>query len=202
MSQRKAKQARRQQEGGKPSPARRGGSRRWGRLPLLLGAGAALFAAAVGAGVVIAHGNNKPATVAKVPAGGPVSLAGVDPVTGNGVSLASYKGRPVVLNVWFSTCPGCNQEAPDLARFDQEHPRTLVGLDTGDTKSGARAFYQQYGWRHPSIFDPSGSLAQKFALVGFPTTIFLDRRHRIVGRIVGASDLAHFEAGLRRAQRS
>jgi thiol-disulfide isomerase/thioredoxin len=128
------------------------------------------------------------------------SIAGTDPITGRQVSLTQFNGKPVVLNVWASWCPGCNQEAADLARVAARHPEVLVlGVDMQDTTGGARAFYRKWRWRHPSIADPSGSVAAQLAVTGLPTTLFLDARHRLVGEIVGAGSLAAFEQGVRLA---
>jgi cytochrome c biogenesis protein CcmG/thiol:disulfide interchange protein DsbE len=105
-----------------------------------------------------------------------------------------------VVNIWASWCPGCNDEAADLRAFAAAHTEAqLLGVDTQDTKDSARAFYRRWRWAHPSVFDPHGELAAKLGLQGLPTTIFLDRRHRIVARVVGATDRAGFEAGLRKA---
>jgi len=129
-------------------------------------------------------------------------LSGTDPVTGKEVSLAAFAGRPVVINVWASWCSGCNEEAADLRAFAAAHPEAqLIGVDTQDAKGAARAFYRRWRWRHPSISDPHGELAAKLGLQGLPTTIFLDREHHIVARIVGATDRAGFENGLRQALR-
>ena len=72
----------------------------------------------------------------------------------------------------------------------------VVGVDFQDTLSGAREFYTRWGWRHPSIVDLSGTVTAQLGLVGLPTTIFLDSRHRVVARIIGAGTLADFERGL------
>src|SRR5207247_1450076 len=134
--------------------------------------------------------------------GGVPFVHGTDPITGKQVSLAQFAGRPVVLNVWASWCAGCNQEAADLARFAARHPGAQVlGVDVQDTTAGARAFYRKWRWRHPSISDPLGSLSHRLAVTGLPTTFFLNRRHRVVGKILGAGSLAEFEQGLRRALR-
>ena len=132
---------------------------------------------------------------------GPViRLAGTDPITGARVDLAAFAGKPVVVNVWASWCPGCNEEAADLAEFADAHPEAqVVGLDIRDRRDNARSFYRRWGWRHPSIFDPSGRLASRLALQGLPSTYVLDAEHRIASRIVGATDLAGFEEALRQA---
>lgn len=84
-------------------------------------------------------------------------LAGADPVTGKRVDIATDAGRPIVVNIWASWCPGCSQEARGLAAFARAHPEArLIGIDTQDSVGGARKFYAKYGLRHPSVFDPSG----------------------------------------------
>ena len=172
------------------------------RTLAFVGAAAAL-GAAVGAGVVFARGNSHPAKAAPsaTSAVGAVEVRGTDPVTGKRVDLASFSGKPVVINIWASWCPGCNQEAADLARFARAHQDAqVVGVDIEDTRGDARAFYRHWGWHHPSVFDPQGSIAARLGLQGLPTTIFLDARHRPVARIVGASNLTGFADGLRKAE--
>jgi thiol-disulfide isomerase/thioredoxin len=162
-------------------------------------AGLLALAAVLVVGVVAARdtGGARPVATGSGPR---VELAGTDPITGARVDLAQFAGKPVVVNVWASWCPGCNEEAADLAEFARNHPEAqVVGLDIRDTRDDARAFYRRWGWRHPSIFDPSGDLAQMLALQGLPSTFVLDREHRVVSRIVGATDLAGFEGALRQA---
>jgi thiol-disulfide isomerase/thioredoxin len=180
-----------------------GRSRPGGRKWLAIAAAVALVAAAVVVGAVLARGNG--ATVSSAPAGSrgtaAPSLSGTSPIDGRQVSLAAFAGKPVVINIWASWCPGCNEEAADLRRFAAAHPEAQVlGLDIQDTRGGARGFYRRWAWKHPSIFDPDGSIAARFGLQGLPTTLFLNKEHRIVGRIVGAGDLGRFNEGLRRAE--
>jgi thiol-disulfide isomerase/thioredoxin len=163
------------------------------------GAAVVVVAAALAVGVVAARdtGGARPVATGSGPR---VELAGTDPITGDRVDLAQFAGKPVVVNVWASWCAGCNEEAADLARLARAHPEAqVIGLDIRDTRDDARAFYRRWGWRHPSIFDPSGKLASRLGLQGLPSTFVLDSEHRIVSRIVGATDLAGFEEGLRQA---
>jgi thiol-disulfide isomerase/thioredoxin len=162
-------------------------------------AGLVVGGAVLVAGVVAARdtGGARPVATGSGPR---VELAGTDPITGARVDLAQFAGKPVVVNVWASWCPGCNDEAADLAEFARAHPEVqVVGLDTRDTRDDARAFYRRWRWRHPSIFDPSGELASRLALQGLPSTFVLDSEHRIVSRIVGATDRPGFEEALRQA---
>src|SRR5919108_3363374 len=82
-------------------------------------------------------------------AGKPLTgIEGRDPVTGKYVSLAQWKGRPVVINVWASWCYGCTKEAGDLRQFGRRHPGSLLGIDYDDSRAGARAFYRRYKLDH------------------------------------------------------
>src|ERR671934_2618880 len=194
MSQKKAKRARRQARAAEPGGhGRRSRLRRLG-VPVLV----VLVAAALIGGYFAARSNG-PAGATRVThqSDGALELAGTDPVTGRHVDLASYRGKPIVLNVWGSWCDGCNAEAADLARFARLHPEVqLIGVDTQDTSSGAKSFYHRWGWRHPSIADPHGEVAARLGLQGTPTTFFLNARHQIVTQIVGATNLAGFNQGL------
>jgi thiol-disulfide isomerase/thioredoxin len=142
----------------------------------------------------------QPVAVAPEPA---PDLLGEDPITGEEVALADFGGKPVVINVWASWCPGCIEEAVDLREFAADHPDVVVlGIDFQDTVQGARDFYRRWDWTHPSIFDSAGTQTAALGLFGMPTTFFLDREHRIAARVVGATDRAGFEHGLQLATRA
>jgi len=109
----------------------------------------------------------------------------------------------VFVNVWGSWCGGCIAEAPVLARFARAHRTQVVflGIDTIDSKSGARSFYRRYDLDYPSIWDPRGTLAGAWSR-GAPTTLVFDRRHRLVQRIEGTATAAQLAAALRQVTRA
>ncbi len=128
------------------------------------------------------------------------ALAGIDPVTGKKVSLAQWKGRPALVNLWGSWCLPCRDEARHLRAFLGRHPGSVLGIDVEDSKAGARGFQQRYRVHFPSIFDPGDVLVDRLKAPGTPTTYFLDRRHRIVATLYGAGTLALFERGWKLAR--
>ena len=154
VSQRRVKRERQQARAAGGSSGRSGATLRRAGVPALV----VVVAAALVGGYLAAR-NNGPAGVSRVThqSEGALELAGTDPVTGRTVDLASYRGTPLVLNVWGSWCPGCNAEAADLARFARSHPNVqVIGIDTQDTSSAAKSFYRKWGWQHPSIDRPQG----------------------------------------------
>lgn len=145
----------------------------------------ALAIPSLAAAGIFVPGKNKPAP----------TLAGVDPVTGKKVSLAQWKGKPLLVNLWGSWCHPCRDEAKELRAFLKRHPGTVLGIDVEDSKAGAKRFQQRYRVKFPSIFDPVDVLVMKLKAPGTPTTFFLDRQHRIVASLYGAGKLALFERG-------
>src|SRR5438045_8349546 len=145
---------------------------------------AALLPAVATAGIFV------PGHVRQAPA-----LAGLDPVTGKKVSLAQWKGKPLLVNLWGSWCHPCRDEAKELRAFLSRHPGSVLGIDVEDSKSGARGFQQRYRVRFPTIYDPADVMVNRLKAPGTPTTYFLDRRHRIVAALYGSGTLALFERG-------
>jgi thiol-disulfide isomerase/thioredoxin len=129
-------------------------------------------------------------------------IAGRDVFSGKRVALSQYRGKPVFVNVWGSWCEGCNAEARALAAFARAHERQVafIGIDTIDTRKGARAFYKRYDTDYPSIWDPRGLLSSRWAR-GVPSTLVFDRKHRLVQTIEGATSKAQLTAALRRVTR-
>jgi thiol-disulfide isomerase/thioredoxin len=130
------------------------------------------------------------------------AIAGRDVFTGKQLALEQFRGKPVFVNIWGSWCGGCNVEARTLARFERAHRRQVVflGVDTIDSKAGARAFYKRYDTDYPSIWDPRGMISGSWGR-GVPTTLVFDRRHVLVRTLEGATTKAALEAALRRATR-
>lgn len=129
-------------------------------------------------------------------------LAGRDPVTGRTVALSQYRGKPVFVNAWGSWCYGCRTEAPVLAAFARANARrvAVIGLDTSDSKAGARRFVARYRIPYPSIFDPRGVIAGWWVR-GVPSTLVFDARHRLVQRLEGTVTRPELDAALRRVLR-
>src|SRR5689334_7653266 len=102
-------------------------------------------------------------------------------LNGNRVSLSDYRGKPVMLNFWYATCPGCLVETPAMQRFyaaQQAAKKDLVmlGVDTIDDGPTAHQFTQQYGLTYQTLLDDHQKVSTLYNLRGTPTSYFIDRQ--------------------------
>jgi cytochrome c biogenesis protein CcmG, thiol:disulfide interchange protein DsbE len=105
------------------------------------------------------------------------------------VSLASYAGRPVIVNFFASWCTPCQRETPLLARFyASEHGRVLViGVDADDLTGAALRFVAKAGVSYPVGLDPFPSrVTTSYGVYALPQTFFLNASHHIVAKVMGA----------------
>jgi cytochrome c biogenesis protein CcmG, thiol:disulfide interchange protein DsbE len=110
------------------------------------------------------------------------------------LSLASLRGKAVVVNFWASWCEPCKDEAPMLqAAYERyrSHGLVVLGVDLEDFRSDARAFMRRYGVTYPVVHaKDKEALVGRYGVTGYPETFFVDRSGRLVGeRIAGAINL-------------
>ena len=104
------------------------------------------------------------------------------------VSLASLRGKTVVLNFFASWCAPCKREAPDLESLWRQYRSddvVVLGVDSGDTKGSAREFLSAHGVTYPIVYDPGETLTLgPYPVPGLPSTYVLNPQGRVVGNPV------------------
>lgn len=115
-------------------------------------------------------------------------------------TFAEYRGKPVVVNFFSSTCVPCQTEMPALEKVHKNlgDQVTFVGMDVQDTVDGGRAFVQTVGITWELGRDPTAAILQGVVGgVGLPTTIVLDRSGAIAFSHLGALNVDQLTGELR-----
>jgi cytochrome c biogenesis protein CcmG/thiol:disulfide interchange protein DsbE len=123
--------------------------------------------------------------------GQPAPAFSLAKLNGSGkISLASLRGKAVVLNFFASWCAPCKREAPALEKVWRDYRSrgvTVLGIDTNDQASQGRRFVSAHGVTYPTVGGAGYGMMGKYGLPGFPVTYVLNRQGRIVGgEILGA----------------
>lgn len=109
---------------------------------------------------------------------------------GKSLTLADFRGKVVVLNLWATWCTPCVAEMPMLDRLQQqlgdEGVEVLaLSVDRGGSKA-VEEFYQRTGVRHLGIYvDPSMRVTTDIRAPGLPTTLIIDPEGTELGRVIG-----------------
>lgn len=112
------------------------------------------------------------------------------------VSLAGYRGHPVLLNFWGVGCAYCAAELPDLQRFAATFTRAggvILGVNSwGEPRELIAGYARRYrvGW--PLLPDQPGNVASLYGVRGTPTNVFIDARGVIRAVTIGPLTLAQF----------
>jgi cytochrome c biogenesis protein CcmG, thiol:disulfide interchange protein DsbE len=97
-------------------------------------------------------------------------------------TLASYRGKVVILNFWASWCPPCQHEAPELERMQHElqrHDGTVLGVTYEDNTSDSLRFVHEHHLTYPNLRDVTGNFVRAYGTDQLPESFLVDRAGRI-----------------------
>ncbi len=104
------------------------------------------------------------------------------------LKLSDLKGKPVVVNFWFPSCPPCVAEMPDLQESFERHNGDvefvgvqLIGLDSA---VDGQAFVDQLGVTY-ALGPDEGIIIRDYKVRGFPTTVFVDSEQNVIREWTG-----------------
>lgn len=125
----------------------------------------------------------------EIPAGGQLRGVMLQGLNGPAVSLTTFRGRPLIINVWASWCVPCREEMASLERLawrDGGRAFAIIGISTDDDAQQALKFLHG---SHATISHFIDSDRQMETLLGasrIPLTVLIDDRGRVLARFYGA----------------
>ncbi len=92
-------------------------------------------------------------------------------------TLADFKGKIVLLNLWATWCVPCREEMPALDRVAASRPALVfLEIDLQENPEAVTAFFVRYGLTHlQPVLDPQGKTTTRYGVLSLPTTFFVDR---------------------------
>jgi peroxiredoxin len=108
-------------------------------------------------------------------------------VEGQEVSTQSLLNKPLIINVWYSTCEPCRRELPALANADTQYRDRVrfVGVNIKDSATVAKEFASQYGVEFELLLDKNGLFISQLGIATAPVTLAIDPQGLIVGQKAG-----------------
>lgn len=132
--------------------------------------------------------------------GSAAPATGFEDPEGEPASLADFRGRPVLLNLWATWCAPCVAEMPTLDRLAAREADRLHVLTISQDLDGRKkveAFFAKQGYRNLETWlDPQMALMTALKADTLPTTILYDANGRELWRVIGMEDWESGRAAL------
>ena len=135
----------------------------------------------------------RPFSFALLPAPQALSVLHFTDGEGRAMTLADFKGRFVLLNIWATWCVPCRTEMPTLDRLQAKLGGAdfeVVALSIDQQGLPAvRSFFEEIKIKTLGIYvDQSGKAAPDLNAFGLPTTLLIDRQGQELGRLIGPAE--------------
>ena len=123
----------------------------------------------------------------------PIASIAFEDEQGGARSLADFRGKVVLLNIWATWCGPCRREMPSLDRLQEvlgggDFAVVALSIDRAGIEV-VRKFYADITIRNLGIYiDGSGKATRELATIGVPATLLIDRDGRELGRLVGPAE--------------
>jgi len=124
-------------------------------------------------------------------------------LTGKKVSLADFKGKPVVIDFWATYCAPCKLEMPWFEEFTAKYKDqglVVLGVDQDDSvgKDEVALAAKRVGATYP-ILMPDKKIATTYKLGDYlPQTFFVDKNGTVVEEVIGGRSKDEIEADVKK----
>ena len=104
---------------------------------------------------------------------------------GERLRLSDFRGRPVFVNFWATWCGPCRAELPAMEVLLRDHAAdnlAVLGINNGERIATAERFLQRLDVKLTAYaYDPEAAIAERYSILGMPTSFFVDAEGVITG---------------------
>jgi cytochrome c biogenesis protein CcmG, thiol:disulfide interchange protein DsbE len=123
-------------------------------------------------------------------------------VDGNPVGLASFRGKPLMINFFASWCDPCREEMPlinELAGKSGKDGYAVLGIAIEDSRAAIMQYAQEAKVVFPIALDLNSTVKRAYRIFGPPATFFIDGQGTIRDVVIGPITLERAREGLKKA---
>lgn len=130
------------------------------------------------------------ATPGEVPEGGALREVLMRGLTGEPRTLSSFRGKPLIINMWASYCSPCLQEMGSLERLATRYGKqfNVIGVSIDDYTDRAQGFLGKVKTTFPHFIDSKLTIENMLGANAIPLTVLVDAQGRILHKVYGAKE--------------
>ena len=98
------------------------------------------------------------------------------------LDLKGLRGHVVYVDFWASWCTPCRESFPWMKTLESTYGSqglSVIAVDLDHDRADAQRFLGVFRPNFEVIFDPAGTLAERFNVIGMPTSVLIDRQGKI-----------------------
>jgi len=129
------------------------------------------------------------ATPGEVMVGQPLRDAMLRGLNGPARQLSSFRGKPLLINVWASWCGPCRDEMASLERLawsDLSSQLAVIGISTDDYIDKAQAYLRRSNASISHFIDHKLELENMLGATHLPLTVLVDAKGVVAAKVAGA----------------
>lgn len=103
------------------------------------------------------------------------------------IKLSNMRDKNVILNFWYTGCPYCVLEMPDLQKLQDKYKNDLLllGINVGEKKLAVQEFMAENNLNFTVLLDKDMKIANTYGIRSYPATFAVNKKGEIIGGYVG-----------------